>query len=494
MSRLAGAHMAEWLRKAWVGAVIGLGVVSASGCWTMYPSAGGGQTGFAEPREVRAADVALPPGYRIEVVATGLTFPVAIAFDDANRPHVLEAGYSYGEVWTVPRLLRVEQGGRTTEVARGDNPPWNGVDFHDGTFIVAEGGHREGGRILRVSPGGEIVALVEGLPSLGDHHTNAPLAGPDGWIYFAQGTATNSAVVGIDNFEYGWLERNPRFHDTPCRDVVLRGINYNTANPLPGASGRVRTGAFVPFGTPTEAGQRIPGRVPCSGAVLRVRIEGGPLELVADGFRNPFGMAWGPDGRLFLTDNQYDDRGSRPVWGAGDILWTVNPGTWYGWPDFHAGRPLSDAGYYRSPGKQPPSFILAEHPNAPPRPSAVLGVHSSANGFDFARSAAFGHVGEAFVAQFGDLAPVVGKVAGPVGYKIVRVDPATGAIRDFATNRAAGNGPASRVGGGGFERPVHARFDRAGESLYVVDFGVMTVGRDGPEPRPGTGVLWRISR
>jgi hypothetical protein len=41
---------------------------------------------------------------------------------------------------------------------------------------------------------------------------------------------------------------------------------------------------------------------------------------------------------------------------------------------------------------------------------------------------------------------------------------------------------------------VAARFDPTGAALYVVDFGVMTVGARGPEPRAGTGVLWRITR
>jgi hypothetical protein len=44
------------------------------------------------------------------------------------------------------------------------------------------------------------------------------------------------------------------------------------------------------------------------------------------------------------------------------------------------------------------------------------------------------------------------------------------------------------------ERPNAVRFNRAGDALYVVDFGVMTIGKNGPEPRQGTGVLWRITR
>ncbi|MEA2694228.1 MAG: hypothetical protein QOJ16_3615, partial [Acidobacteriota bacterium] len=105
-----------------------------------------------------------------------------------------------------------------------------------------------------------------------------------------------------------------------------------------------------------------------------------------------------------------------------------------------------------------------------------------------------GHVGEAFIAEFGDMAPASGKVLGPVGFKVVRVDVTTGRIEDFLVNAGRNNGPASRVGGAGVERPVAARFDPSGEALYVVDFGVMTVGPKGPEPRRETGVLWKITR
>jgi hypothetical protein len=39
---------------------------------------------------------------------------------------------------------------------------------------------------------------------------------------------------------------------------------------------------------------------------------------------------------------------------------------------------------------------------------------------------------------------------------------------------------AARQCGGGLERPVAVRFDPGGTSLYVVDFGVMTVSPHGP--------------
>lgn len=471
-------------------------LAAAPGCFSARSSSGGGETAKPPPpaRTIRTSDIALPGGYVIEVVATGLNLPTGVTFDDAGRVYVTESGYSYGEVFTTPRLLRIEPGGGTTVVATGKNPPWTGVAWADGAFVVSEGGVTEGGRIVRITPDGQRQTLVAGLPSLGDHHTNGPVVGPDGFIYFGQGTATNSGIVGEDNHRFGWLKRHPELHDVPCKDVTLTGATLTSPNPLtPHDDDEATTGAFVPFGTPTQKGQVIPGKVPCSGAVMRVPARGGTLNLVAWGFRNPFGLAFSPDGKLFVTDNGYDDRGSRPVWGNADSLWAVTPGTWYGWPDFADGRPVSQDRYAPPGGPTPPALLEAP-PNPPPQPVALFAVHSSSNGIDISRDPAFGFVGDAFVAQFGDQAPDVGKVLHPVGFKVVRVDLKTGVIRDFAVNRGKDNGPASRLESGGLERPVSVRFDRAGRSLYVVDFGVMRMDERGPRPQQGTGALFRITR
>jgi glucose/arabinose dehydrogenase len=148
---------------------------------------------------------------------------------------------------------------------------------------------------------------------------------------------------------------------------------------------------------------------------------------------------------------------------------------------------------FRPPGKPQPQFLLASHPNPPPQPVARFAVHASADGFDFSRNPQFGHVGEAFVALLGDESPNTGKVLHPVGFKVVRVNVDNGVIHDFAINRGPRNGPASKIGGGGLERPVAARFDPAGQSLYIIDFGVLTHPVKQPVPHEQTGVLWRIS-
>lgn len=272
------------------------------GCYRILSSDGGGQGSIRTgARPIDPSDIALPEGYSAEAVASGLTFPTSVAFDEQGRLYVVEAGYSYGEVFLAPKLLRIEPDGSYTTIATGQkNGPWTGVTYHNGNFYVGEGGELEGGRILRISPEGNITSLVEDLPTLGDHHTNGPAVGPDGNLYFGLGTATNSGVVGPDNYDYGWLQRFPEFHDIPCRDIVLKGRNYTSEIPLGPKSEPQATGAYSPYGTPTREGEIIRGRVPCSGAVMRISPEGEGLELVAWGFRNPFGLAFSPDGQLYI--------------------------------------------------------------------------------------------------------------------------------------------------------------------------------------------------
>lgn len=472
--------------------VIILCIFILQGCYGVRPSSGGAEANVTT-RRVNPSDIALPNGYSMEVVATGLTFPTGLTLDEQGNLYVVEAGYSYGETWTVPRLLRLESSGAHSVIATGEkNGPWNGVIFHDENFYVAEGGVMNGGKILKISRDGNITALIDSLPSKGDHHTNGPVV-ENGYIYIGQGTATNSGVVGKDNAEFGWLKRYHDFHDIPCKDIVLNGKNYESENVLTDdPDDMATTGAYVPFNTETSPGQVIKGSIPCSGSILRVPVNGGDPELVAWGFRNPFGLAM-HQGKLFVVENGYDERGSRPVWGTGDVLWEVQEGKWYGWPD-RSGHEALDHHAFKVPGKGTVELLLKEKPNEPPKPVAVLGVHSSSNGMDFSTSDGFGFKGMAFIAQLGDMSPNVGKVLGPVGFKVVMVDVDEGIIKDFAVNKGKRNGPASLLKKGGLERPVGVKFSPDGQSLYVVDFGILEIDGKKTISHKETGVIWRITK
>ena len=81
--------------------------------------------------------------------------------------------------------------------------------------------------------------IVANLPAQGDYGVTDLAISPvetEGRFYFGVGTATNSGVVGVDNWE-AWLKRYPKVHDEPRIEIKLNGYRFDTPNPWAGLSG-----------------------------------------------------------------------------------------------------------------------------------------------------------------------------------------------------------------------------------------------------------------
>ncbi len=405
-----------------------------------------------------------------QVVTEALTFPTSLAFDDAGRMYVAEAGLPFGGAPAGGRVWRIEPDGGRVLLADRLSPPVNGLTHHRGDLIVSVGGQPS--QILRLSPDGRTETLVGGLPGPGNYQTNMAVVGPDEKLYFSQGAMTNSGIIGLDAYEIGWLARLPHSHDLPGFELELTGVNLRTANPLAPDGGEVETGAFVPFGTSTRRGQRVPAELPCTAAVMRCALDGSNLELVAWGLRNAYGLGFLPDGRLLAIDQGADDRGSRPIGNAPDLLYEVRPGAWFGWPDFIGGEPVTDGRFVPQRGPAP-TFLLANHHELPPPqpPLVAFGPHTAAVKFDV------GPGEQLFVALFGDEAPMTAPPAEPVGRSVVRVDLDRGEVHAVAA--------------GPFDRPIDIRFSPEG-ALHVLDFGRFEMTERGVEAQPRTGKVYRL--
>jgi glucose/arabinose dehydrogenase len=71
-------------------------------------------------------------------------------------------------------------------------------------------------------------------------------------------------------------------------------------------------------------GQSCPDQTEERGKVLRVSVETGAVEVVAEGLRTPNGVAASPSGEIFVTDNQ-------GAWLPASKLLRIEPGAHYGW-------------------------------------------------------------------------------------------------------------------------------------------------------------------
>lgn len=430
-------------------------------------------------RKLRPSDIKLPPGYSIEVFAEGLNTPINMIFTDSGEILVADAGVTSGN----GKVYRLTKNGFEL-VADGFNPPLTGINYYRGNIYVS---HR--GFITIVKADGTKQDIISGLPSFGDHHNNQVIFGPDGRMYFGQGTATNSGVVGLDN---DWIAKYPFFHDYAGEDIVLSGYNFLTEDiNAPLSKDYACTGAYAPFGTPSSPFEVVKGMLKASGSILSANPDGSDLKLVAWGLRNPFRLKFDCYNRLFAGNHGADVRGSRPIENSPDEFQLITPGMWYGWPDYYGGQPVTLPKFKPEDGPQP-KFLFSQHPMIPPRPFAVFPIHAAIMGFAFNYNKDFGYYGDAFIAEFGSEAPETtgGRPLPEVGHRISRIDMKTGCITDFAVNKS-GFG-ALYSGEGGFERPIDVVFG-LDKAMYVVDFAVVPEG----EPDnfiPNTGVIWKITK
>lgn len=415
----------------------------------------------------------------LELVAEGFSFPTSLAFDEEGLIYVAESGLPFAGATSGGRVWQVEPDGEHVLLIRGLRAPVNGLTFHQESFYISEGGHP--GRISRLDADGQLTTILDNLPGPGNYHVNMVVFGPDGKLYFSQGAMTNTGMIGLDAYELGWLRRLPHAHDLPGYDLVLTGVHSETQNPLKDGKGeRVHTGAFVPFGTPTEPGQRITAQLPCTAAVMRCNPDGSELELVAWGLRNAYGLGFSPDGRLLAIDQGADDRGSRPVGNVPDMLFEVQQHAWYGWPDFIGGDPISNERYRPLRGPVP-SYVLANHHElpSPERPLLRFAPHVGAVKFAFVPPTLPAWAGQLCVALFGDEVPMTAPLGPRVGRAVVRVDPADWSVHQLVEAPLA--------------RPIDVRFHPIDHALYILDFGQFEMDAErGVIAVANSGKLWRL--
>lgn len=135
---------------------------------------------------------------------------------------------------------------------------------------------------------------------------------------------------------------------------------------------------YVAVGSTSNLGEE--PETELSGTILRIAPDGSRVEVVARGFRNPFDLAFAPDGQLFCTDNA-PDVPVRSADDAPDELNHVIEGRDYGHPD---------------------SWDEAPADSAVEGPVAALPAHAAATGITFFTGPQAGaFAGDALIATWG---------------------------------------------------------------------------------------------
>jgi glucose/arabinose dehydrogenase len=460
------------------------------------------------------------PGYAIEPVIWNLTLPSSITFDNENNMYIAEAGFVYGGLQPIPRILKVdnETGKVSVLVDRKLNGPITAIEFYDRKLYVS---HR--GIISTVDRHtGLVKDIIIGLPSTGDHHNNQIAIGTDNRIYFGQGEATNSGIVGEDNFELGWLKTAPQFHDIPAKNISLTGQNFVTINPLTAESNdTTTTGAFVPFGTLTKEDQIVPGDIKCNGCLLSANLDGTDLKLVGWGLRSAYGITFfsNDPSKLLVTVNGADERGSRPIASDTEKLYSIDVsnssqfGKFYGWPDFFGNaEPVTDPKFQSKGSDKSLQFVIQNHPSVEkPLIEFEVGAALAQIDFSFPTSTLsssnstndFGLKDMAFIAEFGIMIPtshlpwsLKNQNQEIVGQKVIVLNPQNKSYSDFVSL----DKPDTSF------RPVGIAFNKNENTLYITSISKVeirttlpngnNIGLSEPSPwyYPNTGVIWKVTK
>src|SRR5216684_4461226 len=533
-------------------------------------------------------NIVVPPGFTVSVFKSNLNFPTAVAFRgnrDRFEVFVLESGHGLpsrcndetsavvgGELSATnpftPDILVFDESGKQirgplakpTKSGVGLQPHGPAIDiacekgFEGGRLFAtdsnqairapATNAQNNSSRIVIVNPEtGAVTPFITGLPT-GDHPAEQ-ITFKDGWIYWSQGSTTNSGVVGRDN------GGGANQHDIPCQDITLSGHVFDSG-------GGVTTSGYSDFGThraSVRAFDTATGAGICDGAILRAKVNAtnpkSTIQPFSWGYRNPFGIRFAPDnhalkGGLFVTENGEDERGARPTNNSPDRLHLAQQNRdgspdYHGWPDRFGFLDSTQAVFnpVGGPGDDDPAAVvgkpvqpvLAFPPQPITAPLALEPADVAIVGLDFVpNSFVHGPVkrGAALAGREGDFGFSKSNGTPEEGHDIQLINfSRPGEALQLQLQRFAHNSTFEQAFVGrihGINRPVDLKFG-PDDCAYLVDYGaVRDFGQSDPASRfcpatlldgvtpnpsfpaclkdgsaplvqiPQTGVIWKICR
>ncbi len=295
---------------------------------------------------------------------------------------------------------------------------------------------------------------VTGLPRSNSNHTNdQPVFGPDGALYWCQGS--NSSMGGADSV---WGYRPEHLLNAAILRLNVQAVEQYVAT------------NHAPLNVQTDS-------LPAGQTAYNPYAAGAPLTLYATGVRNAYDLIWDTNGHLYAPTNGAAAGGNLPGSPAGvtpvvpaengigqaedDYLYDIVPGGYYGHPDpsrgqyvFGGGNPVNPPANFAVQGAYP----LGTNPDPNYKGYAYdFGVHYSPDGAIEYTGSAFGGAlnGDLLITRYSGGKDVLALTTG-----------ASGQITSGITGIS---------GFTGFTDPVDITENPANGDLYVVDLGNETI-------------------
>jgi cytochrome c551/c552 len=222
-----------------------------------------------------------------------------------------EVTYAYD---TEPRLTSLHPALRVLPIAvPGFTPRVGGLAWlPDGRLAVATW-DRDGAIVAiegwsSASEGVRVTRIAEGL------HEPLGLAFADGALHVIQKQEITRLVDGDGD---SWIDE----YRALANDWSATSNFHEFGFGLPAVGDALYAGLSVCV---LNGGKSCGEQAPDRGKLARVSLVTGEVEFVASGFRTPNGVAAGPDGAVYVTDNQGD-------WLPASKLIRIEPGADYGW-------------------------------------------------------------------------------------------------------------------------------------------------------------------
>jgi glucose/arabinose dehydrogenase len=349
------------------------------------PSVGGSASDSPGRAEVPEAGPALPPGFKAQMIASGLTMPRVVRVAPNGDLFIAESGADQVRAYRLEQssakpvadavfATRLNQPYGIAFYPPGDDPQWVYIANSDG---VVRFPYKSGDLKASSKP----QTIVKGIPS--SYHWTRDIAfSPDGKTMFLSVGSGSNVAEGMSRAPKGGLER------------------WAKEKPLGATWGREERRASVLAFNPDGENERID----------------------ATGLRNCSGMTVQPGtGQLWCVVNERDELGDNVPF---DYATSVKEGAFYGWPWYYIGSNEDP----RHAGARPD---LAGGVTVP---DILIQAHSAPLNIAFYDGANFPaeYRGDAFVALHGSW-----NRSQPTGYKVVRLifkdGKPTGEYEDFMT-------------------------------------------------------------